>query len=709
MGTDHGFPVSPPGGNRETVVCPPLLSPVVPDAADHQMTDRVLIANRGEIAVRIIRTCRQMGLSTIAVYSDVDRDALHVRSADDAVRIGPAQATNSYLNIAAVADAARHAGATAVHPGYGFLAENAGFAARCRADGLVFIGPATALIEKMGAKITAKEAARAAGVSIIPGSLGSNDDDETLRAVARDIGAPFMIKASAGGGGRGMRLVHRLQDFDDSIRLARAEARTSFGDPAVFIERALVAPRHVEVQILGDQHGNVLHLCDRDCSIQRFNQKILEEAPAPFLPATLRAALADHAARLARSIGYDSVGTIEFLVDPETNEAFFLEMNTRLQVEHTVTEMVTGIDLVEWQIRTAMGEPLTLRQADLGVSGCAIEARVAAENPAADFTPTFGTVGSYREPRLDGVRIDSGIDAGTEIGPYYDSLLLKIIAHGADRNTALKRLDRALAAFQISGLQTNLAFLGALANHPDFEAGRLDTNFLGRVFPDGWQRPDERTSVCLAAAVHTLARVRAAANNERLSPWRALGAWRVTAAAGLAGRTFMSLRDEQRNITDLQVTEQAGGITVTIDDDTPFEIGSARLAGDTLVYERRGRTYRDAVTIDDRAITIHSGGGARHFHVLSPAQRYLERTRHNATNESRLIAPMPGLVTEVYFRQGDPVEAGQTVLVLEAMKLLHPLSAPVTGTIAAVHCSPGNTVDGNTVLVEFNHTAENGN
>jgi acetyl-CoA carboxylase biotin carboxylase subunit len=674
------------------------------------MMDRILIANRGEIAVRIIRCCRRMGLAAIAVYSDADRDAVHVRMADDAAHIGPPEAVKSYLDMGAIIDAARRTGATAVHPGYGFLAENPVFAARCRDADLVFIGPSIDVIREMGSKTNAKQAAHAAGVPVIPGSTGADENDAALRASAEAIGMPIMIKASAGGGGRGMRRVESMRDFDVSIRLARAEARTSFGDPAVFIERALITPRHVEIQILGDQHGNVLHLFDRDCSIQRLNQKIIEEAPAPFLPDTLRTVLAKHAVHLGQAIGYDSAGTVEFLFDPETNEAFFLEMNTRLQVEHTVTEMITGIDLVEWQIRTALGEPLTLNQSDIEATGCAVEARVAAENPAIGFTPTTGTVGTYVEPVHEGIRIDSGIDSGTVIGPYYDSLLLKVIAHGPDRTTAARRLDRALGAVEISGLETNIPFLAALAAHPEFEAGRLDTGFLDRAYPDGWIPPDDdRTLVRLAAIAYTLTRAARRAPSAPSSPWHTLGGWRVTAAAGFPGRTCLSLMDDQGVITDLSITEHGGTIIATDDDGTPLEIGAARLDGDVLIHERAGRRFRDSLVIEGPEISIRACGSFCRFHVLPPEERYLARTRLNAPDTSALTAPMPGLVTEVYVGPGDHIEAGQPLLVLEAMKMLHTLSAPIRGTVGAVHCGPGDTVDGNTVLLEYNLEQQNGN
>ncbi|HIF10887.1 MAG TPA: ATP-grasp domain-containing protein, partial [Sneathiellales bacterium] len=438
------------------------------------------------IAVRLIRACARLGLRSVAVYSDADVDALHVQLADEAVNIGPPEARASYLDGDKIIDAARLTGAEAIHPGYGFLAENAGFASRCVEAGLVFVGPSPDAIATMGDKIEAKRIAIGAGVECVPGYHGDDQSDEGLLREAEKIGMPLLIKASAGGGGRGMRRVDELNTVVENLSLARQEAQAAFGDPKLLLERYVESPRHIEVQIMADQHGNVRHLFERDCSVQRNYQKIIEEAPAPSLPSELRQQILESAVKLAVTIGYDSVGTIEFIVDAATGHAFFLEMNTRLQVEHPVTEMITGIDLVEWQLRIAGGDVLSLAQDDIVCKGWAMEARVAAENSAENYRAQTGTITSYAEPSMEGLRIDSGVQQGSRVTPYYDSLLAKVIAMSVDRETTIQKLDAGLSRFRIAGVGVNTRYLRDVLHLDDFQAGRHLTSCLREGFPDGW-------------------------------------------------------------------------------------------------------------------------------------------------------------------------------------------------------------------------------
>ncbi|MGB7798029.1 MAG: biotin carboxylase N-terminal domain-containing protein, partial [Pseudonocardiaceae bacterium] len=466
------------------------------------MFESVLVANRGEIAVRVIRTLRAMGLRSVAVYSDADAGARHVRDADVAVRIGPAPAAASYLSIDAILAAAARTGAQAVHPGYGFLSENAVFARACACAGLIFVGPPAAAIEAMGDKIRAKATVAAAGVPVIPGSDGSAGDDDALAATADALGYPVLIKPSAGGGGKGMRVVHRAQDLPEAITGARREARGAFGDATLLVERFIATARHIEIQVLADAYGAAVHLGERECSLQRRHQKIIEEAPSVLLDAATRARMGQRAVTVAQAVGYTGAGTVEFIVPADTpDQFFFLEMNTRLQVEHPVTELVTSLDLVQWQLRVAAGEPLRLRQNNIRIDGHAVEARIYAEDPALGFLPTGGQVLQLREPAGPGVRVDSGLALGDAVGSDYDPLLAKVIAHGPDRDTALRRLDAALAQTSILGLGTNVAFLRALLADADVQAGKLDTGLVARREPPRTELPRD---VLAAAALRAL-------------------------------------------------------------------------------------------------------------------------------------------------------------------------------------------------------------
>ncbi|MFC9338299.1 biotin carboxylase N-terminal domain-containing protein [Streptomyces sp. NPDC057020] len=624
------------------------------------MFDTVLVANRGEIAVRVIRTLRALGVRAVAVYSDADADARHVREADTAVRIGPPPASESYLSVAALLDAARRTGAQAVHPGYGFLAENAGFAQACADAGLVFIGPPAAAISLMGDKITAKKTVKAAGVPVVPGAA-----DPELEAAARELGAPVLLKPSAGGGGKGMRLVRDLSTLTEEIASARREARASFGDDTLLVERWIDRPRHIEIQVLADAHGNVVHLGERECSLQRRHQKIIEEAPSVLLTPEIRASMGAAAVEAARSCGYVGAGTVEFIVpggDPSSY--YFMEMNTRLQVEHPVTELITGIDLVEWQLRVAAGEPLPFAQEDITLTGWAIEARICAEDPSRGFLPSGGTVLALNEPAGEGVRTDSGLSEGTEVSSLYDPMLSKVIVHAEDRPTALRRLRAALADTVTLGVPTNAGFLRRLLAHPDVVSGALDTGLVERdaesLVPVGV--PEE---VYAAAAAVRLAGLAPASGGGWTDPFSVPSGWRLggspaalhfpVRAAGLEAVTAEAP-------PGARVTESS--VTVTVDG----VVHRFHRAGDWLGRE----------------------GDSWHVMDHDPVAAALSGARHGGADT--LAAPMPGTVTVVKVAVGDEVEAGQSLLVVEAMKMEHVISAPHAGTVTELDVMPGSTV-----------------
>ncbi|WP_217545647.1 acetyl/propionyl/methylcrotonyl-CoA carboxylase subunit alpha [Streptomyces sp. GbtcB6] len=629
------------------------------------MFDTVLVANRGEIAVRVIRTLRSLGVRSVAVYSDADADARHVREADTAVRIGPAPAGESYLSVERLLEAAVRTGAQAVHPGYGFLAENAAFARACEEAGLAFIGPPAEAIALMGDKIRAKETVQAAGVPVVPGGR-----DPELSLAARELGAPVLLKPSAGGGGKGMRLVRDLTLLDEEIAAARREARASFGDDTLLVERWVDRPRHIEIQVLADGHGNVVHLGERECSLQRRHQKVIEEAPSVLLDEETRAAMGEAAVQAARSCGYVGAGTVEFIVpggDPSSY--YFMEMNTRLQVEHPVTELVTGLDLVEWQLRVAAGERLPFAQADITLTGHAVEARICAEDPARGFLPTGGTVLLLREPHGDGVRTDSGLSEGTEVGSLYDPMLSKVIAYGPDRATALRKLRRALAETVTLGVQTNAGFLRRLLAHPAVVAGELDTGLVERVVDDlvSTDVPDEVYEAAAAVRLEALKPV--AADGRWTDPFSAPSGWRL------------------------------GG--------TPKPVGFHLRVQDPVEYVPRGThtvtADRVSVTLDGvRHTFLHTSdwigrdGDAWQVRDHDPVAASLSRTAHAGADS--LTAPMPGTVTVVKVAVGDEVAAGQSLLVVEAMKMEHVISAPHAGTVAELDVKPGTTVAMDQVL-----------
>ncbi|MFJ6743860.1 biotin carboxylase N-terminal domain-containing protein [Streptomyces sp. NPDC091279] len=629
------------------------------------MFDTVLVANRGEIAVRVIRTLRALGVRSVAVFSDADADARHVREADTAVRIGPAPAAESYLSAERLLDAAARTGAQAVHPGYGFLAENAAFARACGDAGLVFIGPPADAIALMGDKIRAKETVEAAGVPVVPGGR-----DPELSEAARALGAPVLLKPSAGGGGKGMRLVRDLAVLDEEIAAARREARASFGDDTLLVERWIDRPRHIEIQILADGHGNVVHLGERECSLQRRHQKVVEEAPSVFLDAGTRAAMGAAAVQAARACGYRGAGTVEFIVPGADPSAYcFMEMNTRLQVEHPVTELVTRVDLVAWQLRVAAGEPLDFGQDEVRLTGHAVEARLCAEDPAKGFLPSGGTVLLLREPDGEGVRVDSGLSEGTEVGSRYDPMLAKVIAYGPDRESALRKLRAALARTVTLGVVTNAGFLRRLLAHPAVVAGELDTGLVERVVDELVEMavPDE---VYEAAAAVRLDALRPAAGGWT-DPFGVPSGWRL---GGEPKPVAFPLRVTGRE----PVTHQPRSPHTVTADEVHVTLDGVRhsfhRAGDWL-----GRDG-DAWRVRDHDPVAASLTGA------------------DRAGAGSLTAPMPGTVTVVKVAVGDEVAAGQSLLVVEAMKMEHVVAAPYAGTVAELDVTAGATVAMDQVL-----------
>ncbi|MET8949544.1 acetyl-CoA carboxylase biotin carboxylase subunit [Streptomyces sp. NPDC004393] len=642
------------------------------------MFDTVLVANRGEIAVRVIRTLRSMGVRSVAVFSDADADARHVREADTAVRIGPAPAAESYLSVERLLEAAVRSGAQAVHPGYGFLAENAAFARACAEAGLVFIGPPAQAISLMGDKIRAKETVRTAGVPVVPGSSGSGLTDEELAAAAGEIGMPVLLKPSAGGGGKGMRLVRDLAVLADEIAAARREARASFGDDTLLVERWIDRPRHIEIQVLADGHGNVVHLGERECSLQRRHQKIIEEAPSVLLDEATRTAMGEAAVQAARSCGYEGAGTVEFIVpggDPSSY--YFMEMNTRLQVEHPVTELVTGVDLVEWQLRVAAGEPLSFGQKDITLTGHAVEARICAEDPARGFLPSGGTVLALREPQGDGVRTDSGLTEGTEVGSLYDPMLSKVIAYGPDRASALRRLRAALARTVTLGVQTNAGFLRRLLAHPAVVAGELDTGLVERVV-DTLVTTEVPQEVYEAAAAVRLEALKPSGAGWT-DPFSVPSGWRL---GGEPRPVAFPLR-----VSDPVEYAPRGTHTVTED-------------SVSVVLDGVRHTFRRA------GDWLGRDGDAWHVRDHDPVAASLTRSAHSGTES--LTAPMPGTVTVVKVAVGDEVTAGQSLLVVEAMKMEHVISAPHAGTVAELDVTPGTTVAMDQVLAVIAPHEEDG-
>jgi 3-methylcrotonyl-CoA carboxylase alpha subunit len=671
------------------------------------MFDKILIANRGEIACRVIRTARAMGISTVAVYSEADRDALHVQMADQAVAIGPAPATESYLDAAAILEAAARTGAQAVHPGYGFLSENAPFAQGCEQRGITFIGPPAAAIEAMGSKSAAKRIMEAAGVPLVPGYHGEAQDDETLQQAAAEMGYPVLLKAVAGGGGKGMRQVFSPEEFGEQLAAARREAISGFGNGDMLVERYLARPRHVEIQVFCDNHGSGVYLAERDCSVQRRHQKVIEEAPAPGVDSALRQAMGETALRAAAAIDYRGAGTVEFLLDDD-GSYFFMEMNTRLQVEHPVTEMITGTDLVEWQLRVAAGEPLPAAQADIAINGHAIEARIYAEDPAREFLPATGRISYLRTPEESArVRIDTGVRAGDEISVYYDPMIAKLVVHGENRLAALRRMARALSHYRLAGLTTNIDFLYNLVTCAPFRAAELDTGFIERhreqVFREA---AADRPAELAMAALYTIRRLaqkaagEASRDADRYSPWHETGGWRLNEPHRL--RLAIRYRDEELEL-DVSPRDGERDAFILSLDGREIRFGGS-LKGDTMQVDIDG--IRQSVTAAEQQdeISLYHADGAFRFRALAAATGAADDT----VDQGNPRAPMTGRIVTLLCEAGTEVQPETPLLVMEAMKMEYTIRAPAAGRVAEFYYQPGDLVDGDAELLSFQPTLNTG-
>jgi 3-methylcrotonyl-CoA carboxylase alpha subunit len=682
------------------------------------MFKKILIANRGEIAVRVMRTCQEMGIRTVAVYSEADRRARHVREADEAYYIGAAPAAQSYLSIETIIGVARQSGAEAIHPGYGFLSENPVFAKACEEAGIVFVGPPASAMRLMGSKISAKQVAQSVDAPTVPGYLGESQDEEVLLREAERIGFPVLIKASAGGGGKGMREVHDPTQFLEQVAGARREAKASFGDATVFLEKLLVRPRHVEIQILGDQHGNLVYLGERDCSIQRRHQKIVEESPSTLLTPERRAQMGEAAVRIARAAGYVNAGTIEFIADEAAN-FYFLEMNTRLQVEHGVTELVTGLDLVRQQIRIAAGEPLGFTQANIQPHGHAIEVRLNAEDPRQNFIPSTGTVSGLVFGEGPGVRIDSGVEKGDAISPYYDSMIAKILVYGEDRPAAQARLERTLKQTNVFGIATNLPLLLDIARHPAFASGEVHTAFLTehRLLDGSAANSPQIETALIAAALYEAQQT--STRNE--NPWKALGPWR-SAGEGFAfsydyegqnWRVLVKPSNKDRETGENSSSEghqwevQLLNRAAATQEDVPV----TRLV-ESLVFNSNGvvllraadKTQRRIYLNDENPAQLEVSLDGQIFRLARPQPPQVEtsaQARGMTQYQKNLTAPMAGMVVKVAVEEGATVEARQTLVIMEAMKMELSISAPHAGKVRRVLAKEGVVVEGGALLVEL--------
>lgn len=662
------------------------------------MFSTILVANRGEIACRVVRTARRLGVRTVAVYSEADRDALHVEMADEAYPIGPAPARESYLRIDAVLDAAGRSGAEAIHPGYGFLSENAAFAEACAVAGVTFVGPPAAAIRAMGGKSEAKALMALAGVPLVPGYHGADQDPALLAREAERIGYPVLVKASAGGGGKGMKVAAGADDLPAQLASAKREALAAFGDDRLLLERYLARPRHVEIQVLADTHGNCLHVFERDCSIQRRHQKVVEEAPAPGMDPDLRHRMGAAAVAAARAVGYVGAGTVEFLLG--SDGAFhFMEMNTRLQVEHPVTEMISGLDLVEWQLRVAAGEPLPMAQDDLAIRGHAIEVRLYAEDPERDFLPQTGRLEHLGlPPEGPHVRIDAGVRRGDAVSIHYDPMLAKLVAWDVDRPAAVGRLRDALARTRVVGLPTNVRFLAAIAAHPAFLAGELDTGFIERHRAE-LSPPAASPRLLALAALGVLiervdeARARALASPDASSPWHRTDGWRLNEEA----TETLGFRDGGEVVT-VPVAYTPDGYRLTLPDGRIVLARGAIKPGDVLEADLDGVRLSCTWVRLGHEISIFDSGGGRTVALVDPLA---DASAEDAAAGGRVTAPMPGKVTALLVPAGAAVERGQPLLVLEAMKMEHTIKAPRAGIVAALRYGVGDQVEDGALLVEF--------
>ncbi|MDE2332480.1 MAG: acetyl/propionyl/methylcrotonyl-CoA carboxylase subunit alpha [Bradyrhizobium sp.] len=670
------------------------------------MFKRILIANRGEIACRVIKTARRMGIDTVAVYSEADRDALHVEMADEAVLIGPPAATESYLLIDKIVEACRKTGAEAVHPGYGFLSEREAFPRALAKAGIVFIGPNPGAIAAMGDKIESKKAAAKAGVSTVPGYLGLIEDEKHAVKIADEIGYPVMIKASAGGGGKGMRIAHSKAEVAEGFKLARAEAKSSFGDDRVFIEKFIVDPRHIEIQVLGDKYGNVIYLGERECSIQRRNQKVIEEAPSPLLDESTRRKMGEQAVALAKAVKYDSAGTVEFVAGQDKS-FFFLEMNTRLQVEHPVTELITGIDLVEQMIRVAAGEKLSLAQKDVILTGWAVESRVYAEDPFRNFLPSIGRLVKYRPPAeasVDGVTVrnDTGVQEGGEISIYYDPMIAKLVTHAPSRVAAIEAQSHALDAFYVDGIRHNIPFLAALMSHPRWREGNLSTGFIAEEFPKGLSAHAPEGEIA-----RRLAAVGAAIDHVLGERKRRISGQLNGRPVQREGRRAVWL---ERNEIVLDIVREREGIAVRFGGadggaGNPHLLVSSWVPGEAVWQGTiDGHPLAMQVRPIANGIRLAHRGFEVPVYVFTEAEaasaRLMPVTAATDTGK-KLLCPMPGLVVSIAVTEGQEVKAGETLAVVEAMKMQNVLRAERDGTVKKIHVAPGATLAVDALILEF--------
>jgi len=663
------------------------------------MFNKILIANRGEIACRVIRTATSMGIKSVAVYSEIDADALHVQMADEAIQIGPAPAKDSYLDIGKVIQAAKLSGANAIHPGYGFLSENPALAEACEQNHITFIGPSAEAIQKMGSKSAAKQIMATAKVPLIPGYHGENQDGSLLKQQASDIGYPILLKAAAGGGGKGMRLVSEEAEFEPALAAAIRESMNAFNDAEMLVEKYLIEPRHIEIQIFCDQKDNAVYLSDRDCSVQRRHQKILEEAPAPDISNALRKQMGEAAIRCARAINYVGAGTVEFLLDRE-NAYYFMEMNTRLQVEHPVTEMITGLDLVEWQLRIAAEEPLPLSQKDVSHNGHAIEARIYAEDPDNNFLPQTGTL-TYLSPPPDNahVRVDTGIMQGDTVDVFYDPMIAKLIVWDEDRSRALQRLGNALTDYHISGITTNIGLLHKIAEHSAFRSGQVNTDFIDQHQNDLLPQEVKADEIlnCVMAFYMTLELQRtsfeqAAESEDPYSPWYQSRNWRLNQAH--CQQLQLAVGSEQITV-DVEFRPRSKNYTVRLPAQS-FEV-SGTLQDQTLTMTIDGNQSKYTVVRDLSGHTLFSSSGRHHFHLIEPDYD----SEDSLTDSGGLNAPMNGIIVSLLVKTGEKVDKGDALMVMEAMKMEHTIRAPSAGSVNQFNCSPGDRVDGNTKLIDF--------
>jgi 3-methylcrotonyl-CoA carboxylase alpha subunit len=662
------------------------------------MFDKILIANRGEIACRVIKTAQKMGIKTVAVYSDADKNARHTQMADEAWHIGAAPAKDSYLKGDKILEVAKRSGAKAIHPGYGFLSENTGFATACEKNNIVFIGPPASAIDAMGSKSAAKDIMQKANVPLVPGYHGNNQEPEFLKSQADDMGYPVLIKATAGGGGKGMRIVEASNDFIESLTSCKREAISSFGDDEVLVEKYLTKPRHVEIQVFADSHGNAVHLFERDCSVQRRHQKVIEEAPAPGMTESLRDQMGTVAINAAKAIGYEGAGTVEFLLD-EDGSFYFMEMNTRLQVEHPVTEKITGQDLVEWQLRVAHGEELPLQQEQLTIHGHAFEARVYAEDPDQDFLPSTGTLSHLQTPKTNThVRIDTGIRQGDEVSVHYDPMIAKLVVWDKDRASALARLRGALSDYQIVGLKTNLDFMSQLASHDGFNQADLDTNFINRYQDELFTaKPAISDDVLCVAALYVMLKQKdygerhIADDSDPFSPWDNVDGWRLN-------------EDNFHKLTLIDTDSQLeNSVTVHFRNDSFLvELAnsehfiSGQLDNTSMQVNLEGIQFKVTLVDNNNSITLFMRGAE---YQLELKQEGLATS--DADANANLTAPMPGTIISVLVEAGEKVEAGQPILVMEAMKMEHTIKAPTDGVITELLYQTGDLVEDGAELILF--------